>query len=397
VEQACPRKTRKNITVKYSSLLPITLIVFIDVLGFTIVIPLLPFYAEHLGASPATVGALVSVYAVCSLVAAPFLGRWSDRYGRKPVLLVSQFGTLSGFVMLALAPSLAWVFAARALDGLTAGNIVTARAYISDVTPPKERTQAFGLIAAAFGFGYLIGPAGAGMLAHYGQTVPLWIAAGLSATSILATQFLLPPTTIAAPKNPSTEPSPLSFLVAPGVSARLWQMFAFLLAFSCFTSGFALFCERRLRWHGAPFGTAEVGWVLAYIGLLGLTLQLGLLRPLVARFGEARLVSGGFVAVGCGYAALGLAHSLPWLLLCLTFSGLANGLLRPCLLGLISLQVAPSRQGAVNGVTQSLQSIAMIAGPLISGGLIEIGWLAGWALACAALALIALILPRLRR
>ncbi len=379
---------------KYSALLPITLIVFVDVLGFTIVIPLLPFYAEHLGATPAAIGALVSVYAVCSLVAAPFLGRWSDRIGRKPVLLLSQFGTLAGFVMLALAPSLTWVFAARALDGITAGNVATARAYISDVTAPKERTQAFGLIAAAFSFGYLIGPAGAGMLSHYGQEVPLWIAAILSATSILATQFLLPSAEPPARSpGPTTDDSPLRFLTMPGVGVRLWQIFAFLLAFSCFTSGFALFCERRLHWNGAPFGTSEVGLVLAYVGLLGLVMQLGLLRPLVTRFGEAALVWRSFIVGALAYIALGFVHSLPSLLLCLTFSGLANSLLRPCLLGLISLQVAPNQQGAVSGLTQSLQSLAMIAGPLIAGGLIEIGWLQGWALACALTLLTALSLP----
>lgn len=383
--------------MKVSALLPIGLIVFIDVLGFTIVIPLLPFYAEHFGASPAAVGSLVSVYAVCSLVAAPFLGRWSDHYGRKRVLLLSQAGSLLGFVMLALAPSLAWVFAARAIDGLTAANVVAARAYISDVTPPPERSAAFGVIAAAFGFGYMVGPAGAGVLARFGETVPIWAAAACSASSILATLWLLPAAKAAAKPGASAAPQPAwRFLREPAAGLRLWQMLGFQLAFALFAAGFALFCERRLAWHGQPYGTVQVGLVLAYVGLLGLVTQLVLLRRLVQAFGDARLVRWGFAAAALAYAGLAAAHSLALLLLCLSLSAVANGVLRPALLGLISQAVPPNRQGAVFGLTQSLQSLAMILGPLAAGGLIHVGWLAAWALACAAVSLLALSLPRWR-
>jgi MFS family permease len=379
--KSIPPIARAVFDVKQPALFPITLIVFVDVLGLTVVIPLLPFYAETMGASPATVGALIATYAAGALFAGPLLGRWSDRWGRKPILMLSQLGSLIGFVMLALAPSLLWLFLGRALDGLSAGNLPVARAYIADVTAPKDRSAAFGLIAAAFGFGYMVGPAGAALLSGYGHQAPLWAAALLSATSLLCTALMLPGVRSAAGASP---PAPLrEVIAAPGVTRRLAQWFAFLGAFSLFTAGFALFCERRLQWNGAAFGPTEVGLVLAYIGALGLLAQLTLLRPLVSRYGETRIVHAGLLCAAAGYAVLALARDLPTLLVALSLSGIANSLLRPALLGLISQAVPATRQGVVFGVTQSLQSLAMIIAPLAAGGLIHFGWLGGWALACA--------------
>src|SRR5438034_7671866 len=178
--------------MKSSPLLSIFLIVLVDVLGLTIILPLLPFYAESLGATPSTVGLLVSAYAICQLLAGPPLGQLSDRVGRRPVLLVSQIGTFIGFLMLAFAHSLWLVFLARIIDGLTAGNLTVAQAYISDVTEPQNRAKAFGLIGVAFSLGFLVGPGVSGYLAQYGNHYPILAAAGLSFTSIMATTFLLP-------------------------------------------------------------------------------------------------------------------------------------------------------------------------------------------------------------
>ncbi len=375
--------------MKKSALFPITLIVFTDVLGFTVVIPLLPFYAQTLGASPAMVGALISTYAVFALFAGPLLGRASDRFGRKPVLLFSQVGSLLGFVMLALAPSLAWLFVGRALDGLSAGNLLAARAYISDVTPPRDRSSAFGLIAAAFGFGYLVGPAGSSLLTILGPHVPLWAAAALSAASIVLTLLMLPSTRPVV--STTTAPSLRELLAAPGVAPRLLQWFAFLLAFSLFTSGFALFSERRFSWHGKAYGAFEVGLALAYLGSLGLVVQLWVLRRLVDRFGEAWVVRLGFVVTAAGAALLAIAHELPLLVVALSLVGIATSLLRPALLGLISQAVPATRQGLVFGVTQSLQSIALILAPLTAGGMIHVGWLGAWALACAAVSIVGML------
>src|SRR5688572_2146826 len=158
----------------------------------TIILPLLPFYAEHLGASPTQVGMIVSIYTVCQLIGGPLLGRMSDTTGRKPLLLLSQAGTLLGFIILTYADRLSLVFLSRVIDGFTAGNISLAQAYIADVTQPEERTKSFAVIGIAFGVGFLIGPAIGGFLAQFGYIYPVFTAILLSATSITATQFLLP-------------------------------------------------------------------------------------------------------------------------------------------------------------------------------------------------------------
>ncbi|MBI3758192.1 MAG: MFS transporter, partial [Deltaproteobacteria bacterium] len=289
-------------------MLPIFLIVMVDVLGLTIILPLLPFYAERLGASPTAVGLLVSTYAACQLIAGPVLGQISDRVGRRPLLLVSQLGTFAGFLVLAYAQTLWVVFLARVIDGLTAGNLSLAQAYISDVTRPEERAKSFGVIGVAFGIGFLIGPAISGFLSTYSYQYPIFAAAALSATSILATYFLLP----SAPVKPDTGneqgPAPpagrrlrvldwgsyATFFKQPVLALLLWQFFAFAFAFAIFLSGFALFAERRYTWAGHAFGPKEVGYVFAYVGFLGIILQGGLIGRLVRRFGEEKLVSTGF-------------------------------------------------------------------------------------------------------
>src|SRR6266581_9449424 len=177
---------------KSSPLFSIFLIVLVDVMGLTIILPLLPFYAESLGATPAIVGLIVATYAFCQLIAGPPLGHLSDRVGRRPVLLVSQMGTFAGFLILASAHVLWMVFLARIIDGLTAGNLTVAQAYISDVTEPENRAKSFGIIGIAFGIGFLIGPAISGFLAQYDYRYPIFAAAVLSATSIVTTWILLP-------------------------------------------------------------------------------------------------------------------------------------------------------------------------------------------------------------
>ena len=173
--------------MKRSSLLPIFAVVLVDVLGFAIIHPLLPFYSERFGASPLVATTLVSVYALCSLISTPVMSRWSDRLGRRRLLLMSQAGTCAGLVVLGLAGALWMVFLGRILDGITAGNLTIAQAYISDHTPPHARAKSFGLINIAFGIGFFIGPAIGGELAVYGLHVPFLGAAGLSAGSMYCT------------------------------------------------------------------------------------------------------------------------------------------------------------------------------------------------------------------
>ncbi len=375
-----------------SPLTAVFLIVLVDVLGFTIILPLLPFYVEHFGAGPAVVGALMASYAACQLISGPFLGRWSDQIGRRPLLLLSQCGSCAGFLILAFAPSLPFVFLGRIIDGFTAGNISLAQATISDFTPPAERAKAFGKIGVAFSISFLIGPAIAGYLARFGYKVPILAGAALSLTSIIATATLLP----SKPRDPDAPPARslrvvdwrpiLSAFQVPGLRLRLAQFFVFILSFSMYTSCLALFAGRRLTMDGKFFGPSEVAYILAYGGLLGIILQMALMGRLVDRFGERRLVSGGLLAMVLGYGILSTASGLPVALAAVTFSSLGHGVLRPSLTSLVTQAAPRGEQGAILGVNQSMQATAQILAPLIGGSLIQAGLTSTWALTAAAFA-----------
>jgi len=380
-----------------SPLLPIFLIVSVDVLGLTIILPLLPFYAEHYGASPAVVGLLVSLYAFCQLIAGPMLGRLSDRMGRRPLLLVSQVGTFIGFMILAYAHALWVIFLSRAIDGITAGNLSLAQAYISDVTKPEDRAKSFALIGIAFGMGFLIGPGLSGFLSKFGYQYPIFVAAGLSATSILATYFLLPTVTPAVADNAT----PRKFTVLdwdnyvryfrePGLAPLLWQFFAFTFAFSMFMSGFALFAERRYTWHGQAFGPQQVGYVYAFLGLLGVILQGGLMGRLVKAFGEVNLARAGFVFGLVGLVALGFTYSIPLLLIAAAVASSGTGTIRPTVTSMITQKAGRSEQGVILGLTQSLNSISAIAAPALAGFLIDHSLLSTWAVTAGVVCGIAL-------
>ncbi len=392
-------------SLRSSPLLPIFLIVTVDILGYTIILPLLPFYAERMGATPAVVGTLVATYAVCQLFAGPVLGRLSDQFGRRPLLLVSQVGTLIGFLMLAFATSLPVVFASRAVDGITAGNLALAQAYISDVTRPEDRSRAFGLIGIAFGGGFLLGPAISGVLAQFGYQYPILAAAGLSLLSILATYFLLPanPPAVegagAGPAGPGGKRLSVfewsryvEYFRRPRLAPLLAKFFSYVFSFGIFTGGFAMFCERRYVWNGHPFGPREVGYAFAFAGLLGGLLQGGLLGRLVKRFGEVPVMTVGFVSVVAGYVALGFSYTVLSLALVTAISAL-GGVVRPIVTSLITQASGREEQGTVLGLTQSLTSVAQIIAPLLAGLLIEAHLLTVWALAAAAIALAGLLAP----
>ncbi len=385
------------------ALLPIFLIVLVDVLGLTFILPLLPFYAEGFGATPFQVGLLTTVFAFCQLFSGPILGALSDRTGRKPLLLVSQAGTLVGFAILAGATTLPIVFLSRAIDGATAGNLSLAQAYIADVTAPKDRAKAFAVIGIAFGIGFLIGPAASGILAHYNYHYPIYAAMGLSALSIVATATLLPsvkPTGDASSGPGGRRPpawkwsSYAPHFEKPQLRSALLQIFCFFLAFTMFTSGFALFAERRLTTGGRPFGPREVGLIFGYAGLLGIFIQGGMVGRLVRRFGELKVARMGFLSSAAAYTGLSFVFKVPFLLLSATFSSFGNGVLRPALTSLVSKSASPREQGLVLGFSQSLNSIAAIIAPLVGGALIEHEQTGLWALCMAVLCCVGLFLGR---
>ena len=387
-----------------SPLLAIFLIVAVDVLGLTIMIPLLPFYAEKLGASAEQVGWLIGIYAACQLFSGPLLGRMSDHTGRKPLLLVSQAGTFAGFLITAFAPSLWILFVARAIDGCTAGNLSLAQAYISDVTEPKDRAKSFGIIGIAFGLGFLIGPAISGLLAKYDYRYPIFAAAAMSATSILTTYLLLPAVTPARAGKEANGSGPggkrlsliqwgayAEYFRQPALASKLLQFFVFAFGFAMFIAGMPLVLERRLTWAGNPFGPEQVGYTWAFAGLLGIFLQGPALGRLVKRFGERALNRTGFMGYVCGYALLAFCHSIPMLALATLVTSI-GGLVRPTLTSLITQATPREEQGVVLGLTQSLNSVALIIAPPLGGYLIEHGWLTFWGLAASAVAFIGLML-----
>ncbi len=388
-----------------SPLLPIFLIVVVDVLGFTIILPLLPFYSERLGATPAIVGALVSTYAVCQLISGPILGQISDRLGRKPILIVSQAGTLLGFLLLAFAHSLPILFIARAIDGATAGNLTIAQAYISDVTRPENRAKSFAIIGIAFGFGFLIGPAISGFLAQFGYQAPIFAACALSFTTILCTTFFLPnreqteaiSATMGGDHTPSERRLSLlswgeyrRFFQEKELAKLLAEWLFFSFSFATFISGFALFAERRYTWHGHAVGVKEVGYLFALSGFIGIIMQGGLVGRLVKWVGERRMVQIGFLSAAVGYAAVGFTHTIWQLIWVSSLTSIGGAALRPALTSLITQKAGRREQGLIIGLTQSLMSIAQITTPIISGILIEHRFLTSWAVWAGILAAFAL-------
>jgi len=369
-----------------SPLLPIFLIVAVDILGFTIILPLLPFYSERLGASATVVGELVSTYAVCQLIAGPILGQLSDRMGRRPILLVSQIGTLIGFLILAFSTHIWLLFLARAIDGATAGNLTIAQAYISDVTKPENRAKSFAVIGIAFGFGFLVGPAISAFLSRYGYQAPILAGSALSFTAILCTFFLLPRREVIHEHNAAAaeEPGPggrrLS-LISWGQYrkyfrdrelARLlaqWLLFSF--SFATFISGFALFAQRRYLWNGRPVDVREVGYIFAFTGFIGIIMQGGVVGRMVKWLGEKRVVQIGFISTLLGDAAIGFTHTIGQLLWVAGFANVGGSGLRPALTSLVTQKAGKREHGVIIGLTQSLMSIAQITAPLISGLLID--------------------------
>ncbi len=363
-------------------LLPIFLTVLVDVPALTIVLPLLPFYAQEFGASPLTIGLLFASFSLCQLFSGPVLGRLSDRLGRKPVLIVSQLGTFTGLLIMAFANRLEWLFVGRMLDGMTAGNLSIAQAYIADVTKPEKRTRAFALVGIAFGFGFLVGPAFAGLFAkRFGNHAPFLLAASLSLLSVGLTASLLPRT---PPANVALErglAAARRMLSQPAPRGRLAEFFTFLLAFSMLTGGLALFLSERMK-----FDVEHVGWAFAYAGLIGGLMQGGIGR-LATRLGEARLSAAGIILMAAGYAVLSQARSLAVLGVALTLGSMGSAVVRPALTTLLTGSVSEQDRGLALGTSQSLASIATATGPAVSGFLIHRGLLAAWALTMAAVSL----------
>ena len=342
------------------ALIPILAITAVDVLGFTILIPLLPFYAEKYGATPFIIGAIYATVALFSLVSSPFWGRISDKIGRKGVLLVSQIAAFIAFVLLGIGGSLTIIFIARAIEGIGGGTIGVTQAYVADVTEPKDRAKAFGLVGATFGFGFLIGPALAGYLVRFGYPVPLFTAAGLALVTIFLTIFLLPESKQPVATAPSIAQIVASLRMAD-LGTLLRSQFCFSLAFAMWVSVFALFAERALN-----FNASQTSTIFVVSAVVGIVVQAGLIGRLVERFGEGRLAMTGFASLALGYGSVFFVHSLAALLVIVFFWSLGGALLRPTMSSLISQNAPADQRGTILGVNDSLGNVAFVISPFIS-------------------------------
>jgi len=352
----------------------IFLIVFVDLLGFSLILPLLPYYAATFGADAFVTGLLVASYAVAQLIGAPLLGRWSDRAGRRPVLLISIFGTFIGFLLLGFAGALWMLFLSRVIDGLTGGNISVAQAYIADVTDEKNRARGLGMIGAAFGLGFIIGPAVGGALSVFGYAVPAFAAAALALINLLAVFVFLPESLTAErraeiaaqARPPFTLRALIVALNRPRVGPLLHTRFFFGLAFSLFQSVFALYAQYRL-----DLTAQTTGYVLAYVGLLSVLVQGVAIGKLTARFAESRLIFAASVVMGVSLLAWAFAPNLVALLVILAPMAFAGGTLNTVLSSALTKAVTREEIGGTLGLASSVESVTRVIAPTLGGFLIE--------------------------
>ena len=360
-----------------SPLIVILTTVFIDLVGFGIVIPVLPFYAEgtQFNATPRTVGLLFASYSIMQLIFSPILGSLSDKYGRRPVLLISIIGTGIGFLVLGFAQTLAMLFVGRILDGITGGNISTAQAYIADITTKENRASGMGLIGAAFGVGFVFGPAIGGILSRWGIQVPFLFAAGLCFANAVLLYFRLPETV--TPQHPAKNRAArgrgftqlFDSLKQPRLAFVLTIYFLFVVSFSIMTTSFSLYTMFRFG-----YDAQHTGYLFAYVGIIAVIIQGGLIGRLVKRFGELPLIVVGalcfaislFAVPFVGPAAGGLAG----LLIGGGVFSIGNSLATPALTSLASKSAGPEEQGTILGVTQSVASMARVIGPFLAALLI---------------------------
>ena len=348
-----------------SPLLIIFVTVFIDLLGFGIIIPLLPFYAEHFGASALMVGLLSTSFSLMQFLFAPFWGRLSDRIGRRPVILLGLLGSAISYALFALASSLPMLFVARSLAGIAGANIPTAQAFIADITTPENRARGMGMVGAAFGLGFVFGPAIGGFLSRWGYAAPAWFASALSLANFVAALVVLPESRPVNIRDTRPEGRLTVFrraLARPQMSLVLLVFFLVITSFSSFESMFALYGERRFG-----FTTVSIGYMFAWVGIVLATVQGGLVGLVVPRLGETRVVRIALLIIAAGLFAVPLSPSVPVLSAAVGLLALGLGFNSPSMLATISKLADPRDQGSTLGLSQSLGSLARIVGPMWGG------------------------------
>ncbi|MFG0243421.1 MAG: MFS transporter [Phycisphaerales bacterium JB054] len=360
----------------------IFLIVFLDLLGVGLIVPLGPYIVERFSSTGMAVAILTLSYSAAQFLATPCLGAISDRVGRRPVLLLSVLGSAVGYVVFALAGSLPVLYLSRVLAGATGGNISTAQAYLADITPPKDRAKAYGIVGAAFGLGFTLGPAISSMLAEFGLMTPVWAAAGLSfVTAGLVAMFLpetLPVEARAEERLRLRQFNPfgmiLETLKIPLVPAMLAAIFALAFAHAELRMGLGVLLRDKF-----DYTEIDNARVFTFIGLVAVVVQGGVVRKVSPWLGDRRVVLIGLPIAALGYALIPVVPSAHWggLLIALGLLGLGGGVAGPSITGMLSRLAPKSEEGKVMGASQSISALALVFGPLAAGRLYD-GVGQGW-------------------
>ncbi len=354
-------------------MMTIFLVVFIDLLGFGIILPLLPYIAEKYAATPLMIGLLSGAYSLFQFIAGPILGRLSDRYGRKKLLIISQLGSMAGYVLLALAGSLPLLFISRIIDGITGGNISIAQAYMADVTTKETRAKGMGLLGAAFGIGFMFGPAIGGYLSKYGFAAPALFAAGISALSTVATTLFLTETVNvkqakSSPRTAMTFTELKRVLKTPPISTLLVIFFLLSLGFSGMQGTYALFVQAKFGW-----GPTEVGYIFALIGIVAIITQVKVLAFATKSYGEYKTLVWSVLILAMGFGLIGATSYLPLFIIGNALIPLGNSLANPTLTAIATESIPPSEYGETLGLLQSSGSLGRIFGPVAAGAIYSFG------------------------
>lgn len=346
--------------------------ILIDLIGFGIILPLLPFYATSFGATPFTIAMLASIFSIAQFVMAPVLGGLSDRIGRKPVFLACTLISALAYLGLALADSLIMVFLARALSGIGAGKVGVAQAIIADATPPDQRARSMGKLGAAFGIGMILGPILGGLLTGPDPLAPNYALPSLAAAAASLSAFCVAifklPETLSSRAAAHASPNPLGNLdkLTRAAMILILVQFAIHFVFSQIETLFPIFGSDRFGWHAF-----EVGIAFTFIGVVVVTMQGGLIGPLTRRFGESNLLRTGMLLLALGTLMAAWVYSVPIMAISILFTSSGFALINASIASLISKAADPEHQGLTMGAAQSLSALARVVGPMFGGYLYE--------------------------
>ena len=351
----------------------IFLIIFTEVLGFSMVLPLVPYLGLSLGLTPVEIGLIASVFSFCQLFASPITGKLSDRFGRKPLFILSQLSTLAGFLLLGFATTAILLIASRLIDGLLGSNMTVSQAYISDVTEPKHRTRVYGYSSGVFGAGLIFGPFIGGVLSRIDYSFPMFFAAAVTLVSIVLVVLFLPESITKKPDKLSlgfNDVIPVNdakrFLKTPHIRNNILMFFIYNAGIHLFISNFSLLAETQLH-----VGADQVGFYMAWIGILRVVIQTFLIARILRALSEGSMLRTGIVAMAVSMAILAFSADYLFVFFPLIFLAYGTGVSRPILTSKLTNSVTQKETATILGVNNSLTSIAQIVTPIAGGFIIQ--------------------------